>query len=203
MKDRVVALAGLCQALSLVQQLAQNGQTETRPLATLLDSLFRLEAESTEAVFGDVRHLDRGLRTLLGLLGHGHRDPAIARMGIGLLNLERAFMDDAPVIERVQSTLVDVQRQRTHLGDTHPTVLARLGALYAEQISPLGERVVVQGNPVYLAQPQVVAEIRAILLCGLRAAVLWRQVGGSRWDFLFQRRRMVEEAQDLLSPLTN
>jgi len=70
--------------------------------------------------------------------------------------------------------------------------------LYAAQISPLGPKVLVQGNPVYLAQPQVVSEVRATLLAALRAAVLWRQVGGSYWDFLFSRRKMVEAARELL-----
>jgi high frequency lysogenization protein len=50
--------------------------------------------------------------------------------------------------------------------------------------------VMVQGNPHYLGQPGVVAEIRAILLAAVRAAVLWRQLGGSYWDFLFSRRAM-------------
>ena len=34
MKDRVLALAGLLQAIRLVQQMANNGQAETGPLAT-------------------------------------------------------------------------------------------------------------------------------------------------------------------------
>ena len=39
MKDRVIALAGLLQAIRLVQQMANNGQSETRPLAACIDSL--------------------------------------------------------------------------------------------------------------------------------------------------------------------
>ena len=46
----------------------------------------------------------------------------------------------------------------------------------------------VQGNPHYLGQAGVVAEIRALLLSALRSAVLWRQLGGSMWDFVFRRR---------------
>ena len=48
----------------------------------------------------------------------------------------------------------------------------------------------VQGNPHYLGQAGVVSEIRALLLAALRSAVLWRQMGGSLWDFVFQRRAM-------------
>lgn len=205
MKERVIALAALAQSLKLVQQLATLGQTEQHPASVLYESLFRFEAEDAEAIYGGAealgRGLDRGLRELLALLGHGPRDPAVARMGLTLLALERRFIAHRDAGERLQSTLRDVERQRQHLGPTHPTIATRLGDLYAEQISPLGQRVLVQGNPVYLGQPAVVAEVRALLLCGLRAAVLWRQVGGSRLDFLFSRRAMTEAAHELLSPL--
>ena len=77
-------------------------------------------------------------------------------------------------------------------------MLVRLGELYAARISPLGPRVLVQGNPVYLSQATLVGEVRATLLSGLRAAVLWRQSGGSYWDFLLSRRRMVDTARELL-----
>lgn len=205
MIERVIALAALSQSLKLVQQLATVGQTEQQPEAVLFDSLFRFDAEDAETIYGGggsaARGLDRGLRELLALLGHGPRDAAVARMGQTLIGLERAFVNHPSAGERVQSTLRDIERQRQHLGAMHPTVVNRLGDLYAEQVSPLGERVLVQGNPVYLGQPQIVAEVRALLLAGLRAAVLWRQVGGSRLDFLLRRRPMVEAAQQLLSPL--
>jgi high frequency lysogenization protein len=50
----------------------------------------------------------------------------------------------------------------------------------------------VQGNPHYLGQAGVVAEIRALLLAAVRSAVLWRQMGGSYWDFLLARKAMVD-----------
>ncbi|HSR54696.1 MAG TPA: DUF489 family protein, partial [Alphaproteobacteria bacterium] len=42
---------------------------------------------------------------------------------------------------------------------------------------------------------------RALLLAGIRAAVLWRQVDGSRLRLLFGRKRIVREAQMALSTL--
>ena len=204
MIERVIALAALAQSLKLVQQLASLGQTEQHPESVLLDSLFRFDAEDAETVYGgrdDLgRGLDRGLRELLALLGHGPRDVAVARMGTTLLALERSFVRHPTAGQRVQDRLRDVDRQRQHLGALHPTVINRLGDLYAEEVSPLAQRVLVQGNPVYLGQPQIVAEVRALLLAGLRAAVLWRQVGGSRLDFLLRRGPMVEAARQLLSP---
>ena len=63
-------------------------------------------------------------------------------------------------------------------------------ALYAETLSHLRPRVLVQGNPHYLGQASVVAEVRAVLLAAVRSAVLWRQMGGSLWDFLLRKKEM-------------
>ncbi len=199
MKDRVLALGGMLQAIKLVQEMANNGQSETKPLATCIDSLFRFDADSTEAVFGSARELDTGLRRLIAQLDGDGRDPAQTRMGMNVLALERRFIRNDTVVAALQSDLTEVERIRDELGPTHPTVLSRLGELYSQHISPLGPRVLVQGNPVYLGQPGVVGEVRAALLAALRAAVLWRQVGGSYWDFLLSRRQMVEIAKDALA----
>lgn len=200
MKDRVLALAGLLQSIRLVQQMANNGQAETKPLATCIDSLFRFDAETTEAIYGSARELEPGLRRLIAQLDGSDRDTAQTRIAMNVLHLERRFIASEATVENVRRSLEDIERQREHWGPTHPTVLGRLGELYAERISPLGPRVLVQGNPVYLSQPGVVGEVRATLLAALRSAVLWRQLGGSYWDLLLSRRAMVETAKTLLIP---
>jgi high frequency lysogenization protein len=198
MKDRVLALAGLLQSIKLVQQMANNGEAETQPLTACIDSLFRFDAESTEAVFGGAGALEAGLRRVVAQLDGSDRDTAQTRIAMNVLHLERRFIGSPATVEGVRASLEQIDRQREMFGPTHPTVLSRLGELYAERISPLGPRVLVQGNPVYLSQPGVVAEVRATLLAALRSAVLWRQLGGSYWDLLISRRAMVETAKQLL-----
>lgn len=197
MKDRALALAGLLQAVHLVQQMAQTGQAESRPLGACIDSLFRFDAETPEAVFDGAAKLDVGLVRLVNQLeGGSGRDSAVTRMAMTVLHLERRFMGSRAAVEAVHDGLQDIARQREHWGPTHPTVLARLGELYAKELSPIGPRVLVQGNPVYLGQPDLVGEVRAALLAAIRAAVLWRQLGGSYWDFLFGRRALVQAARE-------
>lgn len=197
MKDRALALAGLLQAVHLVQQMAQSGQAESRPLGACIDSLFRFDAESPEAVFDGAAKLDVGLVRLVNQLeGGAGRDAAVTRMAMTVLHLERRFSGNSAAMEAVHNGLKDIARQRDHWGPTHPTVLARLGELYAKELSPIGPRVLVQGNPVYLGQPDLVGEVRATLLAAVRAAVLWRQLGGSYWDFLFGRRALVQAARE-------
>ena len=198
MKDRVIALAGLLQAVRLVQEMANNGHAESRPLAACIGSLFAFDADAAADVYGGASELQSGLRRVIAQLEGSGRDAGQTRIAMNLLQLERRFMAATDTVDAVRVALEDIGRQREALGPAHPTVLMRLGELYAERISPLGPRVLVQGNPVYLSQATLVGEVRATLLAALRAAVLWRQSGGSYWDFLLSRRRMVETARELL-----
>jgi high frequency lysogenization protein len=198
MKDRTLALAGLLQSIALVQQMANNGQSNARALAGSIDSLFRFDADDTEQVYGGAAALREGLQRLVAQLDGDGRDAAQTRVAMNLLHLERRFAAAPGVVAAVRAELEAMAAQHAADGPTHPALLARLGDLYARHISPLGPRVMVQGNPVYLSQLDVVGEVRATLLAGLRSAVLWRQLGGSWWDLLLSRRRLVDEARALL-----
>ena len=198
MKDRVIALAGMLQAVRLVQEMANNGHAESRPLAACIGSLFAFDAESAEDVYGGVGKLRPGLERVIAQLDGSGRDSGQTRLAMNISHLERRFVRRPETVDAVRKDLEDIDRQRQHLGPVHPTVLSRIGELYAERISPLGPRVLVQGNPVYLSQASVVGEVRATLLAALRAAVLWRQTGGSAWDLLLSRRAMVDTARELL-----
>ena len=98
----------------------------------------------------------------------------------------------------MQEGIARIAPTAERLGSTHPDVLGALGALYADTVSHLRPRVMVQGNPHYLGQAAIVSEIRAVLLAALRSAVLWRQLGGSLWDFVLRRRAMVGAVQSHL-----
>ena len=51
-QQRVLALAGLVQALAQVRRIAETGQSDASAVQTLLDSVFRINAETPEAVYG-------------------------------------------------------------------------------------------------------------------------------------------------------
>lgn len=190
--DRVLALAGLAQALKQVRRTAESGQAEARVLETALDSVFRIDATSPAEVYGGVERLRPGLQLLREHLTRQAVDPQLPRIALAVTQLERRFVSDDDVAGRVHQGIVALAPKAAEIGSTHPDVLGTLGALYADTVSHLRPRVMVQGNPHYLGQAGVVAEIRAILLAALRSAVLWRQLGGSNWDLLLQRRAMVQ-----------
>ena len=199
MKDRAIALAALLQAVQLVKRIAQTGGADAASLNTLVDSVFRFDAETAEDIYGGCPAIWPGLRALVAQIeGAEGRDSQTTRIAATVLHVERRFSSRPAMVARVHEGLEEIARQREHWGAGHPTVLSRLGELYAETISHLRPRVLIQGNPAYLGQPQVVAEIRAVLLSAVRAAVLWRQLGGSYWDLLLRRRALLAAAKELL-----
>lgn len=196
--DRMLALAGLVQALAQVRRIADTGEAHADALATALESVFRIDAAGTAEVYGDASRLRPGLTLLRDYFSGASRDPQLPRLALAVMQLERRFVRDREMGARVQAGLRAAAPSAERLGVAHPDVLAALGSLYADTLSHLRPRVLVQGNPHYLGQPRVVAEVRAVLLAAMRSAVLWRQVGGSLWDFLLRRREMAAAVELLL-----
>ncbi|MBB5208492.1 high frequency lysogenization protein HflD [Chiayiivirga flava] len=199
MNERALALAGVMQGLKLAQSFAQTGTADGDTLQASLATLFRIDADSTEAVYGDAQLMVPGLHALIAQLQGGPaRDASCSRMAVTLLHVERKLVGRADLLKTLRDGVGDIERQREHFGIGHPTVVQRLGDLYAQTVSTLSPRVLVQGNPVQLAQPMVVAQIRAALLAAMRSAVLWRQLGGSYWDLLLRRRAILHAARGWL-----
>ncbi len=192
--DRVLALAGLAQALGQVRRIAETGQSDASVVQTALDSIFRIDAASPEAVYGRAADLAPGLRLLRDYFNHQTKEDPLPRLVMAVLQLERRFVKETDTVAAVSNGIAEIAAQARDSGSAHPEVLSALGGLYADTVSHLRPKVMVQGNPHYLGQPAVVAEIRAILLAAVRSAVLWRQLGGSFWDFVFSKRAMADAA---------
>lgn len=198
LSERMLALAGMVQALAQVRRIADTGQAHADVLTTALDSIFRINASSTADVYGGVAALRPGLQLLREYLDGSLPDEQLPRLALAVMQLERRFVRDDAMSARVQAGIRAQTEAAQRLGSTHPDVLNALGSLYADTLSHLRPRVLVQGNPHYLGQAAVVAEVRAVLLAAVRSAVLWRQMGGSVLDFLISRRKMMEAVSELL-----
>ena len=190
-RSRVLALAGMMQALKLVRQIAETGHADGEGERNALDSVFRIDAASVESVYGNARALRAGLLLLRDYLTDRSGDQALPKLGMAVLQIERRFVGEDAVAQQVLDGIRALEGIAERQGSIHPDVISKLGQLYADTISHLRPKVIVQGNPHYLQQADVVAEIRALLLAALRSAVLWRQMGGTLWDFVLRKRAML------------
>lgn len=199
---RVIALAGLFQAAALARELASSGDCDPAAFETCVASVFKLESKSAAEVYGGIGNVRLGVHTLIAQIDGNKRDPALLRIVFAVLRLERSLSRRHAVLGRLDHGLQGIRRQIDHFGPVHPTVLTRVADLYAENLSTLRPRVMVMGNPLYLHQPAQVRRIRALLLAAVRAAVLWRQLGGRRWHLLLRPRREVMLARGMLTGST-
>ncbi len=198
--DRTLALAALFQAAQLVQHVARRGHAAGSDIETSINSLFQIDAPSTEAIFNGSQSLTTGLRTLRDRLQTGGDSEAleITRYVIVILHLERKLARYPTMQDTLRVGIERIRNQLNYFPVTHDNILAALGELYQATISTMTPRIMVQGEPTYLADKARASQIRALLLAAIRAAVLWRQLGGRRWQLFLSRRRILDAAQQLL-----
>ena len=198
--DRALALAGVFQAAALAQQIARKGIADNEPLEASLGSLLETDPTNTQAVFGDVSGVQRGLRILLSQLDRAPsgRDLELTKYAMTLLQLGDRLMKDGKRLQDVASGIEAVKARETHYTLGHQNQLAMLADIYQRNVSTLTPRIMVSGEPLHLQNPDNQARIRAVLLAGVRAAILWRQCDGNRWKLILGRQRLVNAARQLL-----
>jgi high frequency lysogenization protein len=196
-RDKTLALAGIFQATALVKNIAVNGLTDKHDFEICIRSIFETDPESVEAVYGQVEYLRTGLTTLIEQLGEksSQRDIDIARYVISLLHLQGKLSKNKIMLDALADGIERARRQTEHFHITHENVIANLADIYSETISQIPPKIMVSGENQYLSNPEQANKIRALLLAGMRSAVLWAQLGGSRWQILLRRRRFSQEAE--------
>ena len=209
--QQVIALAGIFQAASLVDQIAQRGMVAQNSFESSIASLFVMNPEITEDIYGGVAdlpyNLGLGLRTLKDVVEKKRSDnnANIMRYALSAIHLERQLHARPDMLETIGSRLNDLNRKAQYFGDhsepsesnivlpsafTHSNVIAGLGGLYQDTLSTFSFRIQVSGDPRNLQNTENAAKIRALLLSAVRSAMLWRQVGGKRWHFIFFKSRV-------------
>jgi high frequency lysogenization protein len=199
-RDKTLALAGIFQATALVKNIAASGLVDQHDFEVCIRSIFETDPESVETVYGQVEYLRTGLTTLVEQLGEKNtqRDIDIARYVISLLHLQRKLSKNKAILDELASGIERARRQIEHFHVTHENVIANLADIYSETISQIPPKIMVSGESHYLSNPDQANKIRALLLAGMRSAVLWAQLGGSRWQILLRRRRFSQEAERIL-----
>jgi high frequency lysogenization protein len=114
-----------------------------------------------------------------------------------ILHLERKFAARDDLQQVVHQRLEHANYKATHFSSHVNEVCHSVAAIYSDTLSTLSFRVKVTGSAQHLANEANAEVIRAVLLAGVRAAFLWRQMGGRRWKLALQRGQIRATATDL------
>lgn len=199
--DQTLALAGLFQAAVLVRQIAHNGSCDDDSLETCIRSLFATDPASTLDVYGgELSDIREGLEALSTSLAQQSRpqDVEILRYVLNLIHLESKLKRNGDMLNVIGSRIDQARHTASHFGYTHSNLIGNLASIYTDTISTFRLRIQVSGNPQVLQREENAARVRALLLAGIRSAVLWRQSGGHRWQLIFMRKKVIMHARELL-----
>lgn len=205
--EQTIALAAAFQAAALVDQIATRGMVAQNNFETCIYSLFVTNPNITEDIYGGVHdlpfNLNLGLRNLQDLVDRKpDQNKNITNYALSMVHLERKLSNNSEMLNHLGKRIDQILEQARYFDSesndplenpsalTHPSVIASLAGLYQETISTFQFRIQVGGDPRLLQNNENAAKIRALLLAGIRAAMLWRQVGGKRWHLLFFRSRI-------------
>jgi len=204
--DQVLALAGIFQSACLVQQLAREGHTDSAALRASIQSILALDAPDVETIYGSARGVHLGLELLHTKLTGKTKsaDMEMARYVVALVQLENSLRRRPTMLDDIRQG-IDTARAQMKFFESdaptdgvHPLLMEKLAQLYSQTISTLTPRIMVSGEHGHLSNPAIAAKVRAALLAGIRSAVLWRQLGGRRWQLLFSRGKIARTAAELL-----
>ena len=207
LRNPVLALAGIFQSARLVQQLAREGRTDNEALNASIQSILALDAPDVETVYGGARGVHLGLELLSTRLS-GKTQPSdmeMARYVVALVQLEGSLRRRPAMLDAIRQGIDTARAQMKFFQndapaeDVHPLLMEKLAELYSQTISTLTPRIMVSGEHGHLNNPAIAAKVRATLLAGIRSAVLWRQLGGRRWQLLFSRGKIARAATELLA----
>ena len=198
--NRTLALAGVFQAAFLVKQLAWKGIINNEDLSTCVHSVFETNPAKVMDVYGETRNLTNGLQALINLFSDSKstKDQEIARYTLSLLHLERLLIKKPAIISILQRGVERAKSQANHFGPTHENVIANLASVYTDTLSTFKFRIHVSGESTYLSNNNTINKVRVILLAGVRSAVLWRQLEGSRLQLVFGKKALVQDAKYIL-----
>ena len=199
-RDQSIALAGMFQAVRLVQQTAQGERRDAAATEASIRSILNTDPESAIDVYGNSRALMLGLEVTTGQLGNDskQRDMALTGYVITLMHLERKLSRNADLMKALATGIDRVKGEIKLADEQDPGIIAALAAVYRDTVSTLQPRIMVKGDESVLRNSDSKNMIRALLLAGMRAAVLWKQRGGNRMRLILQRKQILDCCAELL-----
>lgn len=206
-----IALAAVVQCAVLVNNLANGKQAADDELITCINPLLVLNPESIDEIYPCVNGLNLGIKTLQDIFSNEktRENADVIRYTLGMLILRNKLNKNRLMQNRIRASLkytapLSVDETETGKLDTDGTC-ELLAELYQNTLSKLSFRIQVHGKMDSLVDEQMANKIRALLLAGVRSAVLWYQLGGRRWRLVIHRKQIRQTVgnirRKLISPI--
>lgn len=196
--EQSIALAAIFQTAELVTELAKSGQVDSRHFEPLVSSILIVNASKTLDIYGgewDYQgNLSLGKSTVQKALSKDRAsvNPETLRYALSLIHLESKLAKHPDMLSNIGRAISAIEQKKDMYDSVlHENMLAAISGMYQDTLSTLPFRIQVRGESRFLQQPHTANQVRTALMAGVRAAMLWRQLGGKRWHLIFKRKALI------------
>lgn len=221
-QNRALALAGVFQATQLTHMTALGGRQsmgesglfyfEQLIKASLNIRPSQGNSQQTLDFFHQLADVSLGLKSFENCLTQPFSSAPKSRLpklastklpmsyAMALLHLEKKVYANPQFVKIIEQSQQKILKQLSFFDHnySHPSIIANLAQTYVATAGSINPRIMVRGNAEAFKDAAHTNRIRASLFTGLQMAHLWRELGGSSWDFvLFGKRKLVRDIQDL------
>lgn len=220
-QNRALALAGVFQATQITHMTAMTGQQSVGESGNfyfeqLIKACLNIRPavnENTQTLdfFNQLSDLSLGLKTLESSIVQPFTPTPKSRLpkissaklpmtyAMSLLQLEKKVYKNPEFIEIIEKSQQKILKQLSFFDHNylHPSIIANLAQTYVDTAGQINPRIMVRGNAEAFKDSHHTNRIRACLFTGLQMAHLWRQQGGSSWNMIFSKRKLLKDIQTL------
>ncbi len=221
-QNRALALAGVFQATQLTHMTALGGRQsmgesglfyfEQLIKASLNIRPSQGNSQQTLDFFHQLADVSLGLKSFESCLTQPFSSAPKSRLpklastklpmsyAMALLHLEKKVYANPQFVKIIEQSQQKILKQLSFFDHnySHPSIIANLAQTYVATAGSINPRIMVRGNAEAFKDAAHTNRIRASLFTGLQMAHLWRELGGSSWDFVFfGKRKLVRDIQDL------
>lgn len=192
-----LALAGVWQSTTLVNELAGSGRCDSQVFERCLKALLELDPKDDTDIFGQTAEMRTGLLQLEQFCQSASAQNYPNRYAIQILQLQKILQKRPGVQEQIREGVSHAKRQAEFYGLDDQNLIRNLADTYRTNLSPVLE-IQIMGKHQFLEQEMVAARVRVMLFAAVRFAFLWRQSGGHTLHLLIARGRIREQVLELL-----
>lgn len=208
-KGETLALAALFQCSSQITRIANTGYMDEHAVSCVFRALVVTNPKTVEDIYAPGK-LITGFKQLVDSFDRSvsAKTPetiAITQISLKIISLAISIMNKGDIFnsmgnyidsitERILAATPDYLDASPDVV-LNPDYIKEFAKIYQSIISPNFPKLVIYGEERILREESNQDRIRALLLCGIRAVILWRQLGGRRRFLIFRRKLIVQCAK--------
>ena len=120
------------------------------------------------------------------------------RYAIAMIDIQKRLRRDTTAASRLRSRLEEIRDGKTIQDPVSPEGIAVFADIYSATVGLLTPKIIIRGSEQHLKDETIVLKVRAVLLAGVRAAYLFHELGGRKWQILLGRKKLADSARRLL-----